>query len=75
MSDMMLGRHDEAIRLILEEMRAVRGDIVEIKDYMAQRRGERRVGTWLLMTGSATMGSVLAFSLRYLSHVMGLSGP
>ena len=72
---MLLGRHDEAIRLILEEMKLVRGDIIEIKDYIAERRGERRVGTWMLMTGSAVMGTVLAFSLRFFGHLTGLTGP
>lgn len=72
MNDIMLGSHDEAIRALLHGQQNMQSDIEAIKLYMAERRGERRVGAWLLCTGSAMMGTAMAFLLRFLGSKLNL---
>ena len=73
MNDIMLGSHDEAIRALLHGQQNMQSDIEAIKLYMAERRGERRVGLWVLCSGSAMMGSGMAFLLRFLGAKLNLS--
>ena len=69
----MLGEHEAKITLILERIESMCEDISDIKDYMSERRGERKIATWMLMTGSAVLGSMLAFILNLLTRAVRLS--
>lgn len=48
MSDFTLGKHEQAIQTLLTGQEQMQRDLGEIRDILAERRGERRVGLWLV---------------------------
>jgi hypothetical protein len=55
-----LGQHEANIRALMEGMEQVQGDLAEIKELLAERRGERRVAFWLAGGAGAIGSAVLA---------------
>lgn len=57
---------DEGMRFLLDEIlteqRATRTDVTEIKQTLAEKRGERRVALWL----AATVASAVSLVIGYL---------
>jgi len=52
-----LGEHNAAIRDLLVGQKAMQDDITEIKESLAERRGERRAILWL----GGTISTVISF--------------
>lgn len=59
MSEFQLGKHEQAIQLLLEGQVRVEASIARIDQTLAAMRGEKRATLWWMSTGAAMMGSIL----------------
>ncbi len=62
-----IGRHDEAIDTLKDEVSAMRADLAEIKQMMAQAKGGWRT----LMAVGGVAGAVGAALVKMLAHLKG----
>lgn len=63
-----IGRHDEAIDNLKEEVKAMRKDLQEIKDLLSQTKG----GIRMLITVGSIGGAVGAALVKLLAYVKGV---
>jgi hypothetical protein len=59
---------NESTRILIEEVlteqRATRADIQQIKESLAEKRGERRVGLWVVGAVSAATSAVVGWLVK-----------
>ena len=63
MSEFQLGKHEQAIELLLQGQERVEASVAAINKTLAEMRGERRATLWWLSTGGAVMGSALTLAI------------
>lgn len=71
MNDFQLGKHEEAIQSIKSDMTAMQSDVREIRDILAEQRGERRVK---VMAFGALGGSGGALIIKLFMAKLGMHG-
>jgi len=72
MCEFQLGRHEQAIDMLLQgqqrveqQITVLQASVADIANSVAERKGERRMTLWFMGTGSAVLGSVLTLIARY----------
>lgn len=70
MTDFRIGQHDEAIKNLVLDMTDMKEFARETRDFMAERRGERKVGMWLFSVASGAFGALLALVGSFVTRKM-----
>lgn len=67
-NEFVLGEHNAAIEQLLQNQQIIQRDIGEIRQILAERRGERRVALWVASAG----GAILVFLVRFVAGYLGV---
>lgn len=63
------GRYAKTVEILSADMTELKGDVREMKDMLAQRAGERRVGVWFGHAFTGIAASVIsAFIILWLKN-------
>lgn len=71
MNDFRMGQHEARIELLSNDMAEVKADVREIKNMLAEQRGERRSTAKFAAVVGATAGSALTLFVKGVLFKMG----